>query len=166
VTWGEAAREGRWTDWPGLPARLDRATRARELRLPGGDHEPEPAMLGRRRRRAVDLGRARYWLNGDGVGANVDLVELVEPPSSRPPAELLAALGPPEREGPGRHRRADAMTTEYVYPSRGLALTVAESFDDPETFEPFLAQVLLFPPTDLRSYVLELGGDDRGGPKL
>ena len=102
------------------------------------------------------------WLRG----TEVVLVELRGPSSAKPPAELLEALGPPEREGAGRFRRADAMTTEYVYPQRGLAVTVAESYDDPPSFSPEVGQVLLFAPTDLRGFVVDLGGNDRGGPRL
>ena len=75
-------------------------------------------------------------------------------------------MGPSDREGAGRYRRFGATTTEHVYASRGLALTVAESYDDPQTFEPFLGAVQLFAASDLRTFILELGGNDRGGPKL
>ena len=47
------------------------------------------------------------------------LVELVDPPSELAAGELLAALGPAEREAPGRHMRFDASTVEHVYPRAG-----------------------------------------------
>lgn len=161
MTWGETARAGRWTDWPGLPEQLDEATLARELGLAGRPRERTGTMLGRRRRDVVKAGNARYWLEGP----NVVLVELVDPPSELPAGELLAALGPSERKGAGRYRRIGATTTEHVYPRRGLAVTTAASYDDPPGFDPYVAQVLLFAPTDLRTFVLERGGDDRGWPR-
>jgi hypothetical protein len=160
MSWGAIARAGRWTEWPGLPQPLDEATLTGELQLAPGARTP--TMLGRRRREVVSSGAARYWVDGD----DVVLVELVDPASELEPDELLAALGAPEREGAGRYRRIGVTTTEYVYPARGLALTVARSYDTPPGFAPFLAQALLFPPSDLRTFVLERGGDDRGGPRI
>ena len=162
MSWGETAREGRWTDWPGLPEELDEETLARELALAAGPRERTGTMLGRRRRDLVKCEGARWWLEGP----NVVLVELIDPPSELPPGELLAALGPPERKGAGRHRRIEATTTEHVYPQRGLAVTTAASYDDPPSFAPYVAQVLLFAPTDLRTFVLERGGNDRGWPSI
>ena len=40
-------------------------------------------------------------------------------------------------------------------------MTVGHSFDTPDAF---IAQVLLFAPTDLTRFVTELGGNDRPGP--
>jgi hypothetical protein len=162
VSWGDVARAGDWEQWAGLPEDLDEATLARELRLPPGPARRATATLGSQRVELADAGSVRYWLRGH----EVVLVELRAPASAAGPAELLTALGAPEREGAGRFRRADATTTEYVYPQRGLALTVAESFDDPPSFAPEVGQVLLFAPTDLRGFVVDLGGNDRGGPRL
>lgn len=94
------------------------------------------------------------------------LVELEDPPSLLPPEDLIRELGAPDRTSPGRYRRFGATTTEHVYAGRGLALTVAESYDEPPGFEPFLGAVQLFPAGDLRAFKLNLGGDDRGGPRL
>ena len=47
---------------------------------------------------------------------------------------------------------------------RGIALTVSESYGQPSSFVPRLAAVQLFAATDLRTFVLELGGNDRAGP--
>jgi hypothetical protein len=157
MTWAEAARAGRWTDWPGLPSPLSEDTLARELGLGAGARTD--TMLGRRTRVVVEAGNARYWLEGN----DVILVELVEPPSELPVGELLGALGEPEREGAGRYRKLGASTTEHVYPARGLAVTEARSYDG--TFEPYVAQVLLFAPTDMAGFVLERGGNDRGYPQ-
>jgi hypothetical protein len=159
VSWGPIAREGRWTEWAGLPEPLAVSTLHDELEPGTGPRSS--TLLGRRRRDVVKTPKGRDWQYGN----DVELVELVDPPSDRPVAELLEALGPPEREGAGRYLRIGATTTEYVYPSRGLALTVGRSYDDPPSFEPYLAQVLLFAPTDLRTFVLERGGDDRPGPR-
>ena len=162
MSWGDVARAGDWEQWPGLPEHLDEATLARELRLPPTAARRGTAMLGSQRVDMADSGNARYWLRG----GEVVLVELRGPSSKQSPAELLEALGAPAREGAGRFRRADATTTEYVYPQRGLAVTVAESYDDPPSFAPEVGQVLLFAPTELREFVTELGGNDRGGPRL
>ena len=159
MSWDEIARTGRWTEWRGLPEQLSEGDLGRELGFRGG--EQVPTMLGRRRRDVVESEGTRIWLEG----SNVVLVELVDPPSDRPTGELLASLGPPEREGAGRYRRIGATTTEFVYPARGLSVTVAASYHDPPSFEPYLAQVLLFAPTDLRTFVLERGGNDRGWPQ-
>jgi hypothetical protein len=158
MTWAEAARAGRWTEWPGLPSPLSEDTLARELGLGAGARTD--TMLGRRNRVLVDTGSARYWLDG----ADVVLVELIDPPSELPPAELLTALGEPEREGAGRYRKLGASTTEHVFPARGLAVTEARSYD--ASFDPYVAQVLLFAPTDMAGFILERGGNDRGYPVI
>ena len=41
---------------------------------------------------------------------------------------------------------------------------MAESYDKPPSFAPRLAAVQLFARTDLRTFALELGGNDRSGP--
>ena len=185
ATWAEVVRSGTWTAFRGLPARLTEAELLAGLgRDPAGDLAPassppvtmppvssptepsppprRPALLGSRQRDLVELDGLRYWLDA----ANVVLAELEDPSSALAPAELVAALGPSDREGAGRHRRFGATTTEHVYAGRGLALTVAESYDEPPAFEPFVAAVQLFAAADLRTFVLELGGNDRGGPRL
>lgn len=153
MSWAEIARAGRWSEWTGLPELTEAELRA-GLGLALGTRAS--VRLGRERLELVTCGPTRYWLDGD----QVRLVELVEP-ASPPAVELLAALGPASREGPGRHRRLDSSTDEHVYPERGLAVTVAHTFDDAP---PFVAQVLLFAPTDLTGFVVELGGNDRAGP--
>jgi hypothetical protein len=160
VSWGELARAGHWTEWPGLPEAL--TARALDEELDLGTGPRTSTLLGRRRRDVVKTAKGRYWLDGN----EVVLVELVDPATDRPVNELLDALGPPEREGAGRHLRIGASTTEYVYPARGLAVTVGRSYDKPPSFDPYLAQVMLFAPTDLRTFILERGGDDRVGPRL
>jgi hypothetical protein len=160
--WASAALAGDWVSWPGLPARLGEEALLRRLGRAAAAHPHRPALLGRRQADLVELERLRYWLS-DG---QVALVELEDPASMLAPAALLSALGEPDRTSAGRYRRFGATTTEHVYAARGLAVTVAESYDDPPTFEPLVAAVLLFAPTDLRGFVLELGGDDRGGPRL
>lgn len=159
--WAAAARSGDWVAWPGLPAGVDEALVTRWL---GATGEPErrPARLGHHLVDVVHRGGTSAWVRG-GV---VVLVEIEDPAGGHDVDALLARLGPPDRSGPGRHLRSGSTTTEHVWASRGLAVTVAESYDDPPTHAPFLAAVQLFTPTDLRAFVLELGGNDRGGPRL
>jgi hypothetical protein len=160
--WADVVRDGSWTAFEGLPASLEEAELLAALGREPGPHPRRPALLGSRQRELVELDGLRYWLDGDAVV----LVELEDPPADRAPDALVAALGAPERSGAGRYRRFGATTTEHVYPARGLALTVAESYDEPPGFEPFVAAVHLFAASDLRSWVLELGGNDRGGPRF
>ncbi len=162
MSWGDVVRDGRWLEFDGLPRRLDEAGLLRELGREAQAHAGRPANLGRHGRTLVELDGLRYWL----AGRRVVLVELEDPASSLAPGELLSALGAADREGAGRYRRVGATTTEHVFAGRGLALTVAESYDDPPSFAPILAAVQLFVPTDLRGFILELGGDDRGGPRF
>jgi hypothetical protein len=160
--WAEAVRDGDWAAFDGLPRALDEAALLAGLGRDAGPHPRRPALLGSRERDVVELEHLRYWLDG----RHVVLVEMEDPPTMLGPAELIAALGAPDRTGAGRYRRFGTTTTEHVYAGRGLALTVAESYDEPPGFEPLIAAVLLFVPGDLRDFVLELGGNDRGGPRL
>ena len=160
--WHDAIRSGVWTEYAGLPEGLAEADLLSALGREAGPHPRSPARLGSRQREVVELDHLRYWLDG----ATVVLVELEDPPSSLSPSELVRELGTPDRTGAGRYRRFGATTTEHVYAGRGLALTVAESYDEPPGFEPFLAAAHLFAAGDLRAFILELGGNDRGGPRL
>ncbi|HMG21685.1 MAG TPA: hypothetical protein VK607_10225, partial [Kofleriaceae bacterium] len=126
-----AARAGEWTRWPGLPPGLSAAQVVAAL-----TGAPPPlavaARLGRRMVDRHDAAAIHAWTERDAA----ILVEWIDPPCAGPVAELLAALGPPGRDAAGRHLRAGATTTEYVYPDRGLALTVAASYDQPPSFAP------------------------------
>jgi hypothetical protein len=155
-----AARAGQWASWPGLPSGLPVASVVAGLT---GAVAPLAitSRLGRRPVDRFDASPLRVWADG---GAAI-LVDWVDPPCAGAVAELLAALGPPDREAAGRHLRAGATTTEYVYAGRGLALTVAASYDQPPGFAPYLATVQLFTPATLRDFVLELGGGDLPGPR-
>lgn len=155
-----AARAGRWDSWPGLPSGLAVPVVLAEL----AGTAPTATVGSRLGRRLVDRHDAPHmhvWSDG----AAVILVEWIDPPCASTVGELLATLGPPDREAAGRYLRAGTTTTEYVYAGRGLALTVAASYDQPPSFAPYLATVQLFAPASLRDFVLELGGNDRGGPR-
>ena len=160
--WTAAVRDGTWATFHGLPRRLSEPDLLAALGREAGPHPRRPALLGSRQREVVELDHLRYWLDG----ATVVLVELEDPPSGLAPADLIRELGTPDRTGAGRYRRFGTTTTEHVYAGRGLALTVAESYDEPQAFVPFLVAVQLFPAGDLRTFILELGGNDRGGPRL
>lgn len=153
------ARAGQWANWPGLPSGMTVASVFGELAI-----TPPSPVLGRLARRSVDCHFApavRVWAD---AGAVV-LVEWIDPPCAVAAAELVTTLGSPDREAAGRHLRSGATTTEYVFARRGLAVTVAASYDQPATFEPYLATVQLFTPGSLRDFVLELGGGDSPGPR-
>ena len=158
--WASAVREGRWADFAGLPRDVAEQTLLHELGRSRSQMARHTVMLGQESRVLADTEAFRYWLDHED---NVVLVELENTPSATPLPEALAALGKAEREDIGRHRRYGALTTEYVYPQRGLALTVGESYDDPPTFAPFLVSVQLFAPTDLQGFITSLGGEDLGG---
>ncbi len=162
--WREAvaiARAGRWASWPGLPSGLTVAQVLADL-AGAVAPAPVPTMLGRRPRDRFDEAPLRVWTDG----SRVVLVEWIDPPSATPVPELLAALGPADREAAGRHLRSGATTTERVYAARGLAVTVAESYDRPPSFAPVVATVQLFAPGTLRDFVLELGGNDTLRPRV
>ncbi len=163
--WQQAAaiaRAGEWARWPGLPPGLTATEALAELTGATTTPPPVASTLGRRTRERVDAPPLHIWTDGPSV----ILVEWRDPPSATTMPELIAALGAPDREGAGRHLRSGATTTERVYAARGLALTVAESYDQPPGFAPFAATVQLFAPGTLRDFVLELGGDDQPGPRV
>jgi hypothetical protein len=161
--WPEIVMSGLWTEFHGLPrvmserqlleglGRLHSASQRRATQLSGAS-----ATL-------VEGDLLRYWLDDDG---RVLLAEMHDPPNGFAIDALLEAMGPAQRESSGRYRRYGAITTEFVYPDRGLALTVAESYDDPAAFEPYLAATHLFAPTDMRGFVTDLGGEDHLGSQL
>ncbi len=160
------AAEGRWLDWDGLePGLADQAVTAAFAVDPAAVEHGTGRLSGRQRAlRTVRSGgepSLRWWLDGSGAPALVQVLS----PLSRPDLEMvLAGLGPPAREGAGRHLVSGATTTELVWPARGLTLTVAESYEAPPAWPRRLASVLLFPASDLRTFVVDLGGNDRGGP--
>ncbi|MCL4226252.1 MAG: hypothetical protein KJZ91_17450 [Myxococcales bacterium] len=163
LAWAAALRAAEWERWPGLPPDLRERELVRHLGVDRARATRRDARLGRHDAVIVDARGLRYWLR------DRDRVVLVEVTGAgrlgaATPAELLARLGAPAREGPGRYLEDGASTTELVFPGRGIAVTVAESYDTPPAFAPRLAAVQLFARTDLRTFVLELGGNDRGGP--
>jgi len=160
------AAAGRWSDWDGLERGMTDPAVTSAFGVDAALVERGTGQLSGRRRelRTVRAGgepTLRWWLDGDGT---VVLVQVVGP-SSWPDLEAaLTALGPPEREAAGRHLVSGATTTELVWPARGLSLTIAESYDDPPAWPRRLASALLFPASDMRTFVVDLGGNDRGGP--
>jgi hypothetical protein len=159
IGYAAAIRAADWARWPGLPADLREATLVRDLRL--GRAASDKVQLSRTPAIVVQARGARYWMRDRD---RVVLVELTANLGVTAPADLLAQLPSPDREGAGRHLESGATTTEYVFASRGLAITVAASYDRPPRFPPRLAAVQLFAPTDLRTFDLELGGRDRVAP--
>jgi hypothetical protein len=161
TSYAAALRSADWAHWPGLPADLREPGLVRDLRLDRAKTTRHDGRLGRHDAVIVEAAGLRYWLRDRN---RVVLIEVTGNLGTTPPATLRAQLGAADREGAGRFLQSGATTTEYVYAGRGLAITVAESYDQPPKFPPRLAAVQLFAPTDLRTFDLELGGHDRAGP--
>ncbi|HMG21648.1 MAG TPA: hypothetical protein VK607_10040 [Kofleriaceae bacterium] len=161
ASYADALRAADWAHWPGLPPALREADLVRDLGLRRAATTRHAGRLSRRDAVIVEAPGVRYWLRDRD---RVVLVEVTGALGTATPAALRAQLGAADREGAGRFLQAGATTTEYVYAGRGLALTVAESYDQPPSFPPRLAAVQLFAATELRTFVLELGGNDRAGP--
>lgn len=166
----EIALRGDWLRWDGLDASLT----GQDLRyLLGPDviaEAREPARLSLQLvtrqvyRRSAPPHTVVAWF--EDASDRLLLIELDEPPSLASLDEIVSAWGPADRVAPGRSIVLGAMTTEYVYLSRGIALTIAESYDDPPSFAPRIARVQLFAPTDLQGFLVRLGGGDRHyGPR-
>jgi hypothetical protein len=162
TSYAAVLRSADWARWPGLPADLREKALLRDLGTGGAKPTRTRGRLGRHDVTIVDAGGLRYWLRG---GDRVVLVEVTQRLGAAAPADLLARFPAPDREGAGRHRVAGATTTEHVFAGRGIAITVAASYDQPPSFAPRLAAVQLFAASDLRTFDLELGGRDRGGPQ-
>jgi hypothetical protein len=156
-----AMRASEWARWPGLPADLREADVVRDLGLDLATTTRHAGRLGRLDAVIVEAPWLRYWLRDRD---RVVLIELTGRLGTASPGTLRSALGQADREGAGRFLVSGATTTEYVYAGRGLALTIAESYDHPPSFAPRLAAIQLFAASDLRTFVLELGGNDRVGP--
>jgi len=162
LEWARSAAAGDWAAWPGLPADLSESELASALGVDVADAERRGVRLGTRAAELAIAGATRWWT----VEGRVVLVQLEDPACVPTPADLFARLGPADRTGDGRWLRIGATTVEHVYPARGLSLTVAESYLEPPAFEPYLAAILLFSPTNMLAFVLDLGGNDRTGPRL
>lgn len=161
TSYATVLRSADWAHWPGLPANLREADLVRELGLGRAKATRRDGRLSRHDVVIVETPELRYWLRDRN---RVVPVEITGHLGTTPPDALRAQLGVADREGAGRFLQSGATTTEYVYAGRGLALTVAESYDHPPSFPPRLAAIQLFVATDLRTFDLELGGKGRAGP--
>jgi hypothetical protein len=160
------AVEGRWLDWSGLDPGLTDEDVVAAFDVDASAVEYDTARVSsriRRRRTVRSSGEPvlEWWLGDEG---SVLMAKIVDPACEPGLEQVLAGLGPPDREGAGRHLVSGGTTTEYVWPGRGLSLTVVESYEDPPAWPPRLASSLLFGPTDLGGFIVELGGNDRAGP--
>lgn len=152
-------RTADWVRWPGLPPDLREAELRRDLGLDASGTRRDGRLSGHDVV-IVETADLRYWLRDD----RVVLLELTKRLGPTPSDDLRARLGTADRDAAGRFLQSGSTTTEYVYASRGLAFTVAASYDQPPKFAPHVIAIQLFAATDLRGFVLELGGNDRGGP--
>jgi hypothetical protein len=162
ASYAAVLRSADWARWPGLPVDLREKALLRDLGPGAAKATRTRGRLGRHDVTIVDAGGLRYWLRD---GDRVVLVEVTQRLGAAAPADLLARFPAPDREGAGRYRLAGATTTEHVFAGRGIAITVAASYDQPPSFAPRVAAVQLFAASDLRTFDLELGGRDRGGPQ-
>lgn len=160
-----AIRSCDWTRWPGLPKGLSEKTLRRDLGLGSSGSVRTPTLLGRRPVTLVERPELRYWIDATGAVVLAELRDTRRPLWTGDPADLVARLGRPDRQGPGRLLITGASTTEFVFAAKGLALTVAESNLTPPASAPRVASILLFTKTDLHTFILERGGNDRAGPK-
>jgi hypothetical protein len=163
AAWADAVREGRWSAFSGLPRSLTEHELLDVLDKNHAVSHVRAGMLSGSPVTVVDSDLLRYWTD---ERSNVLLVELHDPDSALTVSGLLSVMGPADREGAGRYRRYGAMMTEYVYASRGICLTIGESYDEPPTFEPFLAAVHLFVATDMADFEGRLGGIDHLGSQI
>ena len=161
LTYAAAIRAADWARWPGLPTDLRERTLVHDLGLSKASVTRTPGQLSRKDVVIVDAGDVRYYVRDRD---HVVLVELTKQLGAIAPTDLLARLPAPDRDGAGRYLVSGATTTEYVFGGRGLAITVAASYDHPPRFAPHLAQVQLFAAGDLRTFELDLGGNDHAGP--
>jgi hypothetical protein len=162
ASYAAVLRSADWARWPGLPADLREKALLRDLGASAAKATRTRGKLGRHDVTIVDAGGVRYWLRD---GDRVVLVELTQRLGAAAPSFLLSRFPVADREGAGRHRVSGTTTTEHVFAGRGIAITVAASYDQPPSFAPRLAAVQLFAASDLRTFDLELGGRDRGGPQ-
>ncbi|MBO9343572.1 MAG: hypothetical protein J7454_16560 [Roseiflexus sp.] len=166
----EIALRGDWLHWNGLEAGLT-GQALRHLLGPDVIAEArEPARLSLQLvtrqvyRRTSPPHTVVAWF--EDTSDRLLLIDLDEPPSLASLDDIVSAWGPADRVAPGRAIVFGAMTTEYVYLSRGIALTIAESYDDPPSFAPRIARVQLFAPTDLQGFLVRFGGGDQHyGPR-
>ncbi len=159
--WARVVATGDWATWPGLPQGMREPDLAAALGVDAAAAVRRQVRLGAGVAELSIAGPLRWWT----AGGLVVLLQAEDPPCVPPPVALLARLGPADRSGDGRWLRFGATTVEHVYAGRGLSLTVAESYVEPPAFDPYLAAVLLFSPADMLRFVLELGGNDRPGPR-
>lgn len=121
------------------------------------------AELGRGRLSNVERSWRKYQLGGDAVarvwldddGDRIILVDVSHPPVREAPDALGARLGEPAAKFEGRNNPTHE---EWVYPDRGLTITVGGLFDTPKN--PRVSYLFVYAPTTLDDYVGRLGGKD------
>lgn len=157
------ALSGRWSSWSGLTERVTE-TQLDAALTAGRTGSREWARLSgqqvhtRRWHRDGRPSSVQAWFEARGDVAL--LLELAQPLTDTPLADLLVAWGPEDAWSPPR-RFAPGASEELTYLRRGVSLTIGRSCDGvPDAL--LLAQV--FPPTDLQGWVTRLGGHDQPGP--
>jgi hypothetical protein len=96
---------------------------------------------------------ARVWLDDDGE--RIILVDVSHPTVSEAPDALRARLGEPAAKYQGRNNPTHE---EWVYPDRGLTITIGGLYETPKN--PRVSYLFVYAPTTLDDYVGRLGGKD------
>jgi hypothetical protein len=131
-------------------------TRGDAERAFGGTPEPGQGTLSNENRPWLKfkLGEetvARVWLDGD----RVILVDVAHPTVREAAAALVARLGEPATK---LQARDNPTHKDYVYPDRGLTITVGGQYETPPDLR--VTYLFVYAPTTLDDYIGRLGGKD------
>lgn len=95
---------------------------------------------------------ARVWLAEHDA---ILLIDIDHPPVREHPDALQARLGAPATTGRGRK---DPTAEEWIYPDRGLTITVEGKYETPPQLR--VSYLFVYAPTTLDDYFGRLGGKD------
>jgi len=154
----EEILQGRYEQWNGLPTQLTLEDLSRRL-APADLHPPQPrdriatrySVIQFERRSAPRLWEA--WL--PFASQEVAIVEIEDPVCSDIEA-TLAAMGKPEIILENQRLSADYIVREFVFPQRGINLSVGDPLPSLSQRRSLL-HVRLFPPSTLQRYVTDVG---------
>lgn len=145
--------DGDLSSGKGLPAGCSIADADRALGSNVEDGSGRLSSRGRRWRKYRLAGDsvARVWLDGD----RILLVAVSHSVVSELPDAIRVRLGEPSAIFEARHNPTHK---DWVYPDRGLTITVGGKYETPP--RPHVSYLFVYAPTTLDLYVSELGGKD------